>query len=200
MHTDPATAPALPPDAAALPTLEGERLRLRWLSERDVPALVAVFGDPEVMRYWAGPAVDDEAGARGLLAEIRDHFRARTTFRWGIARRADDGVVGTVSLYQLDFANRRSEIGFALARAHWGQGYAREAVTLAIRFAFEALDLARLEADVDPRNGASLRVLERLGFAREGYQRERWHVNGEVQDSVLLGLLRREWEAQGTTG
>jgi RimJ/RimL family protein N-acetyltransferase len=55
------------------------------------------------------------------------------------------------------------------------------------------MQLRRLEADVDPRNAGSIRTLERLGFQREGFLRERWHVNGEIQDAIFYGLLRREW-------
>jgi RimJ/RimL family protein N-acetyltransferase len=62
-----------------------------------------------------------------------------------------------------------------------------------LAYAFDELDLRRIEADVDPRNAASIRTLERLGFRREGYLRERWRVNGEVQDALFYGLLRREW-------
>jgi RimJ/RimL family protein N-acetyltransferase len=62
-----------------------------------------------------------------------------------------------------------------------------------MRHAFETLDLHRLEADVDPENTASLRVLERNGFRREGHLRERYTQDGRWHDAVLLGLLRREW-------
>ena len=182
------------PHAQQLPTLDGERVRLRPLSERDVPALVAVFGDPVVTRYWSTPALRDEAAAAELLAQIQTRARERFSFQWGIARRSDDELLGTCSLYRLDFENRRSEVGFALGQAHWGRGYGSEAVRLAVAYAFDVLRFERLEADVDPRNAASLRSLERLGFSREGYLRERYHVNGEAQDSVLLGLLRREWQ------
>ena len=71
---------------------------------------------------------------------------------------------------------------------------ATEAVELLLGFAFERLGLHRLEADADPQNVGSLRVLERQGFRREGYLRERWHTLGQVQDAVFLGLLRREWK------
>ena len=68
-----------------------------------------------------------------------------------------------------------------------------EALPLMIDFAFSRLGLRRLEADVDPRNVASLRLLERFGFKRDGFLRERYCVNDELQDAVLLALLRREW-------
>ena len=63
-------------------------------------------------------------------------------------------------------------------------------------YAFEVLNFHRIEADVDPRNDASVRTLERLGFQREGYLRERWQVNGEIQDAFFYGLLRPDWETR----
>ena len=70
----------------------------------------------------------------------------------------------------------------------------REAVGLAIGFAFDDLDLHRIEADVDPRNRGSIRLLEGLGFEKEGHLKERWIVGGEVQDALYYGLLRQGWE------
>jgi ribosomal-protein-alanine N-acetyltransferase len=183
-------------DRDELPTLTGEQIVLRWLQPRDIPALLSVFGDPEVIRYWGTPLLHKEEEAAALLAECHQHFDTRYSLQWGIARRSDDELLGTCSLYRPQFAHRRSEIGFALGRAHWGKGYAGEAIALAIEFAFGPLDFHRLEADVEPRNTASLRTLERAGFRREGLLRERYHLHGETQDSVYLGLLRSEWRSR----
>jgi RimJ/RimL family protein N-acetyltransferase len=176
-----------------LPALGTPRTRLRGLTDGDAPDLLSIFGDPEVMRYWSSAPLPDLAAALALVGDIRRHFEARTLFQWGIARREDDRVIGTCTLFRLDSAHRRGELGFALGREHWRRGLATEAVARVIRFAFELLDLHRIEADVDPRNQASLRVLEKQGFRREGHLRERYHVNGEIQDAVFLGLLRPEW-------
>lgn len=180
-------------DGDRLPTLETERLLLRWLDDRDVAALQEVFSHPDVLRYWGGDPAHDAAGARRLLAQIHDGYARCELFQWGIARRGDDRVVGTCTLTRFDSRNRRAEVGFALGRQHWGHGYASEAMSSLIAFAFAELDLIRLEADADPRNDRSIAVLERLGFLREGLLRERWLVAGEAQDSVVFGLLRREW-------
>lgn len=135
----------------------------------------------------------DRQEAEQLLAQIEENFRGRTHYQWGIEHREDGRVIGTCTLFHMDEGNKRAEIGYALNRRYWRQGYIHEALSALIDYAFDTLDLHRLEADVDPRNGASIRVLERLGFAREGYLRERWHVGGEVQDALFYGLLRREW-------
>ena len=113
--------------------------------------------------------------------------------KWGFARRADDALIGTTTLYNLDFSNRRAEMGYALGREHWGQGYMAEALQ-APRLLLRSSDLRRIEADVDPRNAASIQTLERLGFQREGFLRERWEVDGEIQDALFYGLLREEWK------
>jgi [ribosomal protein S5]-alanine N-acetyltransferase len=167
------------------------------MSERDVDSLFTIFSDPEVMRYWSSPPLTDREAARRLLSEIHDGFQRRVIFQWGIARHMDDTVIGTSTLFHLDMNNRRGEIGYALGRAHWGNGYMQEALRALLGFAFGELGLRRVEADVDPRNAGSIRTVERLGFQKEGYLRERWEVNGEIQDALFYGLLRREWEAAG---
>jgi [ribosomal protein S5]-alanine N-acetyltransferase len=180
-------------DAPRLPTLEADRLRLRWLTAGDIDALFAVFRDPEVTRYWSTPPMTVRATAEALLTEIHDCFAKKDLFQWGIARREDDIVIGTCTLAHVSKTHRRAEIGFALARAHWGAGLANEALHRLLEFAFGELHLHRIEADVDPRNARSIAALERLGFRREGHLRERWHVGDEICDGLFYGLLAREW-------
>ena len=175
-----------------LPEIQSERVVLRWLERTDAADLYRIHSDPEVMKYWSCLPWTDASQADKYIAGVHRHFEQRDLFEWGVARRSDDRVIGTYTLFQVDRDNRRAEIGFALARDVWGQGYMHEALTAALDFAFGPLGLARLEADVDPHNEASLGLLTKLGFQREGLLRERWRVGGNVQDSVILGLLRRE--------
>lgn len=175
-----------------LPTLAGHRVKLRWLELEDAADVYGVFSDAKVARYWSSPRFESEAEAVALIHEIHAYFEAGTLYQWGVADE-DDRIIGTCTLAWIDRKNLRAEIGFALTSKRWGEGLASEAVALLLRHAFEDLELQRIEADVDPLNEPSLRLLERIGFRREGYLRERWRVAGGVQDSVLLGLLRREW-------
>jgi len=184
----------------ALPTIETERVRLRTMVDQDIDALFTIFSNPEVMRYWSfTPLVDREAAA-GLLAQTRELFEQRTMMKWGVALRENDELIGTATLIHPDLTHHRVEIGYALARAHWGNGYISEALRALLEYAFKELAMHRIEADVDPRNAASIKTLERLGFQREGYLRERWHVGGEIQDALFYGLLRPEWEVSGSAG
>ena len=166
---------------------------MRWVSEDDVDALYDIFSDPKVTRYWSsGPLANREAAA-AMRHEIADGNLKGTMWKWGLALRDSNTLIGTVTLFNLNLSNGRAEIGYAMGSAYWGKGYMNEALTALIVHAFDVVNLRRLEADVDPRNTSSVRTLERLGFQREGFLRERWHVGGELQDAFFYGLLRREW-------
>ena len=182
-----------------LPTIEAERIRLRWISADDVDAFYAIYSNPEVMRYWSTPPLANRDQARKLVDEIHESWKRRAILKWGIALRSDNQLIGSITLFNLDFTHRRAEIGYALGREYWGHGYMNEALMTVLKYAFEVLELHRIEADVDPRNAASIKTVERLGFQREGYLRERWQVNGEIQDAYFFGLLRQEWVGNPVT-
>lgn len=181
-----------------LPTLDAGRVRLRWLTDADVPELFAVFGDPEVTRYWGFATLPDLAAASALLTDIRNQFQAGTLFQWGVE--SGNQVVGTCTLASLDPVNRRAELGFALGRVHQGRGHMAAALPAVLSFAFGTLGLHRVYADTDPRNAPSIRALERLRFHREGLLRQHYLVAGEPQDAVVYGLLRSEWAARDISG
>lgn len=182
------------------PLLVTDRLVLREPAARDVEAVFEMESDPVAMRYWSRPPMQELAEARAAVERAMGYFPARTGIRWSICRPADDWMLGHVSLFNFNDQSGRGEIGYGLARRHWGQGYMHEALVAVVDFAFGPLGLRRLEADIEPRNLASVRALERLGFEREGLLRERWQVADEISDSVLMGLLAREWRARRAAG
>ena len=180
-------------DSKTLPVIATERVVLRWVSKDDIDSLYEVFSDPQVMRYWSTAPFTNRDDAVKLQREIATGNETNTLIKWGLALRDSDRLIGTTTLFNLNLDNGRAELGYAMGRAHWGKGLMNEALQALVSHAFKEMQLRRLEADVDPRNDASIRTLERLGFQREGYLRERWHVNGEIQDALFYGLLRREW-------
>jgi RimJ/RimL family protein N-acetyltransferase len=177
--------------------LHTPRLLLRPLAEADVPALHAIHADAEAMRYWDGTVWTSDARGRAMVA--RDAAATgREYLRLGIVPQPGNGpLIGTCALWRIDAQSRRAEIGYILAREQWGRGLAHEALSALIDHAFTVLDLNRLEADTDPRNVRSTALLQHLGFVQEGLFRERCIVDGEVSDSAMFGLLRREWRPAG---
>lgn len=183
-------------DDDRLPTLDAPRVRLRWLTEADVDALYAVFSDRQMMRYWSSPAMTERKEAEDYLRRIHEGFAGKTLFQWGAELKQERRIIGTCTLFHIDPANAKAELGYCLGSAYWGKGHMSEALTALLDFAFTTLKLRRLEADVDPRNENSLRLLDKLGFHREGLLRERWNVAGEIQDTVFCGLLAKDWQAR----
>ncbi|KFN51729.1 hypothetical protein N790_04025 [Arenimonas malthae CC-JY-1] len=177
-----------------LPTLESPRLRLRPYRQDDARAIYALYSDPVVTRYWSFPAWTRREQASDYLA-ARMALETPAVYAWALAERECDRLIGTTTLFSLSGPHKRAEIGYSLLPARQGQGLATEALRTVLGHAFGPLGLERIEADVDPRNEPSWRLLEKLGFRREGLLRNRWRVDGEVCDSFLYGLLREDYVA-----
>lgn len=191
-HMSAANNPGLA-ELPGFPVLAGQRVRLRDPRPQDVDEVFALFSHPEVMCYWSSLPMRARAQADGKIGEMLESFGRREALDWLIAERAGDRAIGSCTLYRFDARHRRAEIGYALHPDHWGQGLAREAVALALDWAFRSLGLHRVEADIDPRNEASRRLLLALGFRSEGLLRQRFLVDGQATDSEVFGLLRAEW-------
>ena len=174
-------------------TLSTARLTLRPPHPGDVDELFALHADPAVMRYFSEPPWTERARAERKIEEDAAAFERQEYFRFAMVLNETQRQIGNCTLFALHAQNRRAELGYALQSAHWGKGYMTEALGALLAYAFDELDLNRLEADIDPRNAASANSLLRFGFAREGFLPERWIVGGEVCDSELYGLLRRDW-------
>ncbi len=175
------------------PRLEGPRVHLRAPRDEDTDALFALFSDPEVMRYWSRSAMTEPSEAAALIVEIHERFEQREMINWVIAERRGDRVIGTCTLFHFSPRHRHAELGYALRSDQWRQGLAREAVTLALDWGFRALGLHRVEADIDPRNIGSRKLLQALGFQSEGVLRERFFVDDRPTDAELFGLLAADW-------
>ena len=111
-----------------------------------------------------------------------------------------EGEVVGRAILDVDRANVTAALGYGVARAHWGRGIASEAARAIVDYGFEAFSLAKVWARADPRNGASVRVLEKIGMQREGLLRGHLLVRGERVDRAYYGILREEWEAGRLAG
>ena len=175
------------------PTLQTARLRLRPFMSADADVLFALHSSAHVLRYWDAPPWSDPARAERFLAGCQQLAEEGSGARLAMDRVSDASFVGWCSVTRWNPDHRSAALGYCLADAAWGQGYATEAARALLTWAFDTLDLNRVQAETDTRNAASARVLEKLGFVREGTLRQDCIVNGEVSDSWVYGLLRREF-------
>ena len=170
------------------------RLRLREWREDDWPQAHAYASDPEVVRYldW-GPNTEEETRAFIGAAMRARQASPRTHYDLAVALAETDVVIGGSRIWIESAQHREASVGYSLAQAHWGRGYATELARGLLRFGFETLGMHRIWAIVEPENVASARVLEKVGMQREGRLRDHRYAKGRWRDSVLYAALAPEW-------
>jgi len=169
---------------------------LRALTEDDTPDMHAVYSDEVAMAYWSNTPAKTIEESHKLVVRDVEAARKGLVLVWAIESKQTGEAIGKCILWQYDENNQRAEVGYILNRRYWRMGLMGEALVAMIDYAFTGLGLHRLEADTDINNTASLALLEKLGFQREGYCRERWYVGGQRQDSIILGLLEQDWHSR----
>ncbi|XVX19686.1 GNAT family N-acetyltransferase [Actinomycetota bacterium] len=180
--------------ALRTPTLTTDRLTLRPVCEQDRDAIVAIQSDAAALEYWDEPAWADPARFDRFLARSGEMAERDDGVRLAVVHNDSAEVVGWCALNDWNPAFRSVRLGYSMARHVWGQGLGTEAARALVGWAFTDLYVNRVQAEADTRNGASGRILEKLGFTLEGTLREDCVVNGVVSDSWVFGLLRREWD------
>lgn len=171
-------------------SLRTRRLFLRPIAVSDAEPLFAARGDPEVMRFWDWPA---QKNAADVAAVIENHAREiadGSVLWWAVALSCDGPAIGECDLSEIDRHHRRAELGFLFARAYWHQGYASEAAAAVMHYGLDVLRLERLWARIHAGNEASVRLIERLGFAREGLLKAHILRDGQRRDCLVYGRPR----------
>jgi len=169
------------------------RLVLRVPETTDASVIAAALRDRCVTRPIHLPATYSIRDARDFIRRSKRGLEEGSKCNLFITLRGNGEVIGGCGLDQIRLDVRNAHVGYWIARPHWGQGYASEAASLLISAGFRELGLHRIHTGVFPDNPRSMRVLERLGFRREGRAREDRVVDGRYRDLILFGLLRREF-------
>jgi RimJ/RimL family protein N-acetyltransferase/uncharacterized glyoxalase superfamily protein PhnB len=171
------------PRASTAPALETARLRLDALTPGDAEALHAFYRDPEAMRYMPEPPHADLARTRARIA--RDLATMRRHL-WAVRLRDGGDLVGVVGYLA---GTRHPGLGYLIHPAHWGRGYAGEAVAAALEHGFDVLGFDRVELWIDERNRASRRVAEKLGFRQRSSLQQRYAHRDEAHTMLVYGIL-----------
>jgi len=177
--------------------LAGARVTLRRFHRNDVATFVAYRSDEQVARYqsWDAPYPREEADrfVQEIAGEHPD--TPGEWFQFAVALRSTGQLIGDCAAMPHADDPRQCDIGFTLAPEHQGHGYATEAVSLLLTYLFTNRGKHRISAYCDPRNAASVALLERLGMRREGHLRQSTWAKGEWTDDLVYGLLTDEWQA-----
>ncbi|MGI5348815.1 GNAT family N-acetyltransferase [Streptomyces sp. CA-250714] len=174
--------------------LEGDVVTLRDFNLEDTDDVLKIAGDDRVT-HWLSYDSRDRDGVRAMLegAVNRAQQVPRNEYYLAIVGPSGDNVIGFCRLGLSGV--QAGKLGYALAPSEWGKGYATDAARTLIQFGFRDLGLHRISAAIGPDNAQSIKLVEALGFTREGVLRDHVFTNGAWRDSVLYSLLEPEWTA-----
>jgi RimJ/RimL family protein N-acetyltransferase len=184
--------------------LRTERLVLRQWRDGDLEPFAALNADPETMRYFPAPIPRESSDA--FAVHIRRHIDEEGWGLWAVEVAGGARFIGFVGLARPSFEAHFTpavEVGWRLAREHWGHGYATEAGKAALRYGFEELDLDEIVSFTSPLNEPSWRVMERLGMTRDpadDFEHPRVAVGHPLRRHLLYRLPRDAWAVSGADG
>lgn len=175
------------------PFLIGDRIYFRALELEDLDRLVRWINDPEVtifltMGRFPINSVKEEEW-------VRDIYNSQNDIVMGIVLKDGDQHIGNVGLHQIDWVSRVGTFGIIIGEKEYqNKGYGTEAVILMLDYAFDVLNLNRVELTVFEFNTRAIRCYEKAGFVLEGRLRKKMFKGGAYRDVLIMSVLRDEWE------
>lgn len=171
------------------PELTTPRLRLRQMQVSDSAEVFFLRSDDRVLQFLDKEKCTSEDEAREWIEMVNGNLAPGDGLTWALCTHEDPTMFGSIAFWRMEKHNFRSEIGYTMHPAQWGKGFMLEAMGAALHYGFEQIGLHSVEANVNPSNMASIKLLERCGFVREAYYRENWYFNGKFLDSAVYSLL-----------
>lgn len=175
------------------PELETKHFLLREVKEKDCKDIYDIYSIEEAVRYQQIEPMQSMEQAQKAVNYFLNAYKNKKFVRWCIADKSSDKVVGLITLHDFDNWNSRAEIGYMLNKKYWGQGIGSEAGQKVIEYAFEVIELHRIEALIHPDNIASIKLSKKLGFKEEGLK-DKCAFNrstGEFEDRLIYGILNK---------
>jgi RimJ/RimL family protein N-acetyltransferase len=179
--------------------LEGKTVRLRSVELSDLDEILKHWNSMELRNFvgasFLGPTSrnDEEEWIRNTWKERRE----RRAYTFAIERTSDTRLLGSVSLFNCDWVNRFAMLGIAIYKPEdRGKGYGHNAINLLLDFAFNSLNLNRVELETFDFNQRAQRCFKKLGFKEVGRKRKAHFIDGQYTDTLVMDILREEWSKQ----
>ena len=172
--------------------LNTERLHLRKMNVADSPQLFKIWSDPDVTKFMNITSFTHEEQAFEMIEILDELAQDQKAIRFTIIERQSNEIIGSCGFNSIDFENEKAEIGYDIAKAFWGKGYAPESINALLDYAFQTLKLNRIEAKVEPENANSIKVLNKLNFTFEGTLRQYEKAKGNFIDINMYSRLKTD--------
>ncbi len=179
----------LAPNFTPFPTLTTQRLLLRKITIDDAPELLVQRTDDRIMKYIERPRPKNIDETIAFINMIDEEEKKNDLITWGIALKDNPKVIGTVCFLRFKKENYRIELGYALHPDFWNTGIMNEVLKIVIDYGFREIKAHSIEANINPENIASQKLLEKNGFVREAYFKENFFWEGKFLDSAIYSLL-----------
>ncbi len=178
------------------PEIESERLLFRDILHSDSNDLFEIYRNRKALKFQVISPFRSMAEVKRYVDVVHDGYQNRYFIRWGLVEKQTGKLIGLISLHHLELWNYKAEIGYMLNEAYWNMGYATEAVDKLLEMGLVKWGLHKVEAEIHPGNAASMRVVEKLGFVKDGYKREAAfdREKKSYQDRILYSLLADEYK------
>lgn len=170
--------------------LETDRLLIRSLGAGDVHDLFDLYSDENVIRHWGMAPAQKTSEMKTIISDAIKADEKGISLSLAVVEKKYKKLIGNVTLFNINEQSLRAEVGYLLNRRYWKKGFMTEALLEVIDFCFNTLKFRRFESDVNPENVASIQLLKKVGFEKEGYLKGRWLVDGQEKDSEIYGLLK----------
>jgi ribosomal-protein-alanine N-acetyltransferase len=173
------------------PEIETDTLLLRRLMLTDIKPFFEIFADPETTRFIGRDPYTNISEARAKIIQAIDNYDRKEGIRWAITLKDSGKYIGSGGLWRIIYEQHRAEIGYEIATAYRGKGLMFEAASAMISYAFDVMELHSIEANTDPANTASNRLLEKLGFKLEGRTTESYYQRGTYTDTNIFSIVNK---------
>ena len=171
------------------PNLSTQRLLLRQLTIGDEKEIRVLRSDERILKYLIINKCNSLDEARQFIEKINNGIKANEWIYWAIIQETDKKLIGTFCIWHISEENSRAEIGYALHPDWQGKGIMKEAMDAVLEYGFKEMKLHSIEANVDPDNQPSIKLLEKKGFIKEAHFKENVFFNGSFLDSAIYSLL-----------
>ena len=174
------------------PELKSNRLLFRKILMKDAKDIYFIRSNDDVMEFmdvWRTKSIND---AKKLIRNVHEDYKNERGISWGIIEKRSKNFIGYLGFIRMQQQHCRGEVGYALKPEYWRKGFMTEALKTVIKFGFNEMKLHSIEANVNPKNQNSKKLLERIGFKKEAYFRENYLFDGKFLDSVIYSLLEKD--------
>jgi len=175
------------------PEFESERLLFRKILPSDAKDLFLIRSNNDAMRFMDVTRFKSIEDAEKLIRSVEESYKKETGINWCIVEKHSNSFVGYFGFFRIIPEHCRAEIGYALKPEYWGKGYMHETLKRMAKFGFENMKLHSIEANVNPANEKSKKVLEKIGFKKEAYFRENYLFDNKFLDSIIYSLLEKDF-------